>query len=211
MATYPYAYSKKSLKGVLDKILDVKVPKEVNKKWLSSQGFDKKPDSAVINVLKLLGFIDEDGEPTAAWRAYKVPNKSMATMAQAIRRGYADLFAMYPDAELISNNDLKNFFLGHGDIGKSALNMTISTFTTLCEYADFNGATESSPLNSEPQASNGSKSLPSKGNGKLTPELPEAPALHIDIQIHISPSADANQIDNIFRSMAKHLYSVDAT
>jgi glycine cleavage system regulatory protein len=32
------------------------------------------------------------------------------------------------------------------------------------------------------------------------------PALHIDIQIHISPEASADQIDQIFASMAKHLY-----
>jgi len=31
------------------------------------------------------------------------------------------------------------------------------------------------------------------------------PSLHIDIQIHISPEASAEQIDQIFASMAKHL------
>ena len=211
MTAYPYAYSKKSLKGVLDKMLDVRVPKEVDKKWLSALGFDTKNDRAVIKVLELLGFIDEVAKPTAVWRDFKVPNKSMATMAQAIRSGYADLFEMYPDAELISNSDLKNFFAEYGDVGKTAQNMIISTFTTLCEYADFNGVTESSSLSSNSQTSNGSKSLPETGNGAQVPELPEAPALHIDIQIHISPSADADQIDNIFRSMAKHLYSADTT
>ena len=32
------------------------------------------------------------------------------------------------------------------------------------------------------------------------------PALHIDIQIHIDPTSSAEQIDQIFASMAKHLY-----
>jgi hypothetical protein len=32
------------------------------------------------------------------------------------------------------------------------------------------------------------------------------PALHIDIQIHISPEASAAQIEQIFASMAKHVY-----
>jgi hypothetical protein len=31
-------------------------------------------------------------------------------------------------------------------------------------------------------------------------------SLHIDIQIHISSDASADQIDHIFASMAKHLY-----
>lgn len=33
-----------------------------------------------------------------------------------------------------------------------------------------------------------------------------APALHIDIQIHIAADASSDQIDQIFSSMAKHLY-----
>lgn len=38
------------------------------------------------------------------------------------------------------------------------------------------------------------------------PEAPQGPQLHIDIQIHISPDASPDQIDQIFASMAKHLY-----
>ena len=32
------------------------------------------------------------------------------------------------------------------------------------------------------------------------------PSIHIDIQIHISPEASTDQIDQVFKSMAKHLY-----
>ena len=35
------------------------------------------------------------------------------------------------------------------------------------------------------------------------------PALHIDIQVHIDPTSSAEQIDQIFASMAKHLYGND--
>jgi hypothetical protein len=34
-----------------------------------------------------------------------------------------------------------------------------------------------------------------------------SPSIHIDIQIHISPEASISQIDQIFASMAKHLYN----
>ena len=36
------------------------------------------------------------------------------------------------------------------------------------------------------------------------------PALHIDIQVHIDPTSSAEQIDQIFASMAKHLYGNDS-
>ena len=39
-----------------------------------------------------------------------------------------------------------------------------------------------------------------------TKELPKGPSLHIDIQIHIDSTANAEQIDQIFASMSHHLY-----
>lgn len=39
-------------------------------------------------------------------------------------------------------------------------------------------------------------------NGKTVRE----PSLHIDVQVHIDATASAEQIDQIFASMAKHLY-----
>ena len=46
---------------------------------------------------------------------------------------------------------------------------------------------------------------PIEGNGK-TAMSTNRPALHIDIQVHIDPTSSAEQIDQIFASMAKHLY-----
>lgn len=42
-------------------------------------------------------------------------------------------------------------------------------------------------------------------NGKTAWET-KRPALHIDIQVHIDATASAEQIDQIFASMARHLY-----
>lgn len=36
------------------------------------------------------------------------------------------------------------------------------------------------------------------------------PALHIDIQVHIDPTSNAEQIDLIFASMARHLYGLES-
>ncbi len=46
---------------------------------------------------------------------------------------------------------------------------------------------------------------PAEVNGK-TPSQTKRPALHIDIQVHIDPTSSAEQIDQIFASMARHLY-----
>ena len=56
---------------------------------------------------------------------------------------------------------------------------------------------------------------PTKQDKKLDPvaqahtkqSISSSPSLHIDLQIHISPDASAEQIDKIFASMSKHLYN----
>jgi hypothetical protein len=42
------------------------------------------------------------------------------------------------------------------------------------------------------------------------PQTTEQPSVHIDFQIHISPEASAEQIDQIFASMRRHLYGSTA-
>ena len=46
-------------------------------------------------------------------------------------------------------------------------------------------------------------SVENNGNAAMTTNRP---ALHIDIQVHIDPTSTAEQIDQIFESMARHLY-----
>ena len=43
-------------------------------------------------------------------------------------------------------------------------------------------------------------------NGSVRVNNKFNPCIHIDIQVHISPEASAEQIDKIFESMAKHLF-----
>lgn len=44
------------------------------------------------------------------------------------------------------------------------------------------------------------------GNEVPNPPAPPTPSVHIDVQIHIDASATPEQIDQIFASMARHLY-----
>jgi len=44
------------------------------------------------------------------------------------------------------------------------------------------------------------------GNQNVSQAVSKEPSVHIDIQIHIDSSAETKQIDQIFASMAKHLY-----
>lgn len=59
-----------------------------------------------------------------------------------------------------------------------------------------------------PQAGDTPSAVPTANEPKVSqPSVPERPTLYIDIQIHISSDASSDQIDQIFSSMARHLYN----
>ncbi|MCQ1855838.1 DUF5343 domain-containing protein [Neorhizobium galegae] len=128
-----------------------------------------------------------------------------AVLGDAIRKGYADLYSVYPDAHARSNTELGHVFSTSSTAGQPVISKTVSTFKALVAEAEFsaeddqNSILHSGPLHVAPAQSAASTSpqLPSMQNG---------PAVHIDIQIHISPESTTEQIDKIFESMAKHLY-----
>lgn len=210
MSRFPYAQTRKSLKGVLEKIPKVGVPASADHKWLSSLGFGEPNDQAVIKVLQFLDFVDDSGRPTDRWSSYRNHDDSKSVMTVALREAYADLFAQHARPEEVSSNELGNFFRAHSKLGSDAVRKSVSTFTTLCEFADLSTENGSRISDSRSRSSIHGKSSQKNGNSVRPPRVPDELSWNVNIQIHISPSADADQIDNIFRSMAKHLYSVDA-
>lgn len=162
----------------------------------------------MVGVLKFIGLIDGSGIPTPLWSEYRGQNHR-AVLGQAIRQGYSELFALYPDANNRPVADLVHVFSTSSTGGEQVISKTVQTFKTLVDEADFaatdtNGtsALSTGPLHT-PAASSMAPPLPMQNLGSTASSYP---ALHIDIQIHISPESSSEQIDKIFESMAKHLY-----
>jgi hypothetical protein len=119
-------------------------------------------------------------------------------------KDYADLFALYPDANSRSNAELTHVFNTSSTAGEQVISKTVQTFRALVDEADFsNSATPT-----EAAMASGPLHVPAAASASRMPTVPEdvGPEVHIDIQIHISPESTAEQIEKIFESMAKHLY-----
>ncbi|MEX0801318.1 MAG: hypothetical protein WD379_08885 [Dehalococcoidia bacterium] len=50
------------------------------------------------------------------------------------------------------------------------------------------------------------RNAPSSKDGSKEADQPPQPSFHVDIQIHIDSSASAEQIEQVFASMARHIY-----
>lgn len=205
MTEYAYTTVTGKIKQLLEKIRTVGIPKKVSGSWLKTIGFTSSNDASLIGVLKFIGFTDQTGIPNSTWSAFRGANHKI-TLGDAIRKGYAELYAVYPDAHLRSNTELTHVFSTSSSAGAQVINKTVATFKALIDEAEFS----TSGASAQVVAQAGPLHIPPAGNAPPIPPSPLAqngPTVHIDIQIHISPDSTPQQIDKIFESMAKHLYA----
>lgn len=206
MADFTYTTVPGKIKSLLTKIREVGVPSKATVQWLKSVGFKSSNDATLLGVLKLVGLVDSSGVPTSRWAQYRGADHKKV-LGNAIREGYADLFAVYPDAWQRSQTDIEHVFSTSSSAGKQVIGKTVSTFKNLCELAEFAPVSEQTELHMKtgPIHAPVSPAAPAPA-GIPSVSSSVAPSLHIDIQVHISPEASPKQIDTIFKSMAKHLY-----
>lgn len=205
MAEYAYTAVTGKLKSLLDKIRSAGIPPKITNVWLKTIGFTSSNDGSLIGVLKFIGFADQGGIPTSTWSAFRGKDHK-AVLAEAIRRGYSDLYAVYPDAHTKSSIELSHVFSTSSSAGAQVIAKTVATFKALVDEADFSLP---SPSVNQPSLQGGPLHMAPAAGSPPLPRLPQgggSPEVHIDIQIHISPESTAEQIEKIFQSMAKHLY-----
>ncbi|UYO48350.1 DUF5343 domain-containing protein [Rhodopseudomonas palustris] len=206
LATYPYTSVPGKLKDLLQRIRTSGVPPKLTSAHLKTWGFTSSNDSTMIGVIKFIGLTDGSGIPTPLWSEYR-GQQHRAVLGRAIKQGYVDLYSVYPDAEARSVSDLTHVFSTSSTAGEQVISKTVSTFKALISEAEFSTAEHSStnittgPLHAAPASHPPQFASPHAGA--------KQPAVHIDIQIHISPESSAEQIDKIFQSMARHLYGAN--
>lgn len=209
MADFIYTTVPGKIKPFLDKVRQVGVPAKASLQWIKSIGFRSSNDASLIGVLKFIGLVDSSGVPTSNWSSYRGSNHKKI-LGDAICTGYAELFAVYPNAWEVEVSDIEHVFSTSSSAGKQVISKTVATFNALCECAEF-GTVEThqttkmhaGPLHT-PISNPSAQLIPSTINNGVNPSV------HIDIQIHISPEASTDQIDQIFKSMAKHLYGANS-
>lgn len=197
MADFAYTTVPGKIKTLLAKIREVGVPPKVSVQWLKTVGFTSSNDPSLIGVLKQAGLIDQNSIPTPVWKKYRGANHKRV-LGDAIREGYAELFAVYPDADRRPQEDLEHVFSTSSTGGKQVISKLVSTFSSLVEQAEFTPT--------ELELPTGPLHAPAAQAPPPADQARAEPSLHIDIQVHISPEASLEQIDGVFAAMAKHIY-----
>ncbi|SFI32900.1 hypothetical protein SAMN04515618_117100 [Collimonas sp. OK307] len=205
--TNSYLATTKNLASILTSLQSAKAPERFSTKFLTDLGFSSSNDRLVIGVLKALGFLDESGVPTKRYFAYLDQGESGRILADSIREGYEDLFAINKKAHLLSAEDIKNKLktLTQGQKSDNVIGLMSATFKALCELADW-----TAPPHGLAHADAPLEHQKSMDSPKPIPALPAANVsgpmkLHYDFHIHLPESRDPAVYDAIFQALRVHI------
>jgi len=178
----------------------------------------------LISPLKQLGLIDAEGKPTARANDWRTDAKYDEVCAQIVKEVYPqelrDLFSG-PD---LDRDGCMNWFMHSAMLGRQSAQKCVATYVLLNTPLALarNVRSKDRTVKAKKSSSSRRRSRTDQGttssNGEVhfnrsveakphdIVDMDKYPSLHIDLQIHISPEADAAQIDQIFASIAKYLY-----
>ena len=142
MADYPpFMNAYGTCAKILEKMKQAATPERFTQDFLATKlGFPGGTPKAFIPLAKRLGLISSDGTPTELYKKFRgTPNQSKVAMAEAIRKGYPELYARNEYAHDLDSKGLDGLVTeitglpqGHGTI-----KAITGTFKTLRGFADF--------------------------------------------------------------------------
>jgi hypothetical protein len=174
-------------------------------------------DSALGNIvrpMRALGIFEEDGSLTALGNKWRNDSTYADACEEILKKVYPAELAHLTESDGKPSASQVKAWLGNEGFGESNARQMSATYVMI--------ASKDIPLDSPtPEAK---KTPPAKkpvaqkqpqtkqektdqtGQQQPPPARTDGPGIHLDIQIHLPADASAEQIDSIFRSMAKHIY-----
>ena len=177
-----------------------------------------KEKSAQVNIIPnlcLLGIIDADGKPLERATQWRDDKSYPIVCKELLKEVYPNELLEALPGPILDRDDVERWFANKTGLGEKSVNK-MAAFYELLSAADPSGSqglisnkkSTKQPAKSIEQTT---KSTFSK-QSTITPPITGSKnkqdfqaSIHLDIQIHISPDASPEQIEQIFASMAKHL------
>ena len=204
-SVFPYTVVPARLKAFLVQIPRWGTPTKVTTRSLPELGFKSTNDRGIVGVLKTLDLISETGIPTARWQSLRHTGEFAQVLAGCIRVAYPALYETFPDAHKQSDAEITNFMRHRSRAGDRAVQAMTGTFRMLCSLADFEagpGASISPSVSKMAMPS----TLPKVGDESERPGMaPVRAEVTINLQIQLTDSVGADQIDAVFESLARHI------
>jgi hypothetical protein len=203
--------SPKRFPDLLAKIQSAAVPERVTFEFLKKLGFTSSNDRAYPSLLKRLGFVDQNGQPTDRYRAYRQKAQAKQVLAEGIREVYDELFALHTDVHTLDREAIKGLVSRVTGREQRYVDLITTTFEMLRDNADFSPPAE--PQKEQPVKVDVDKLEDKKRDDKKvdrhTRELGDdsrrAISFSYNIQIHLPATTEIGVYNAIFKSIKENL------
>ena len=198
----PYLASNKNLETLFSKIHSAKVPDKFTNSFLQTTiGLKGSNDRSFIPLLRTLGFIDQSGTPTPAYRLLKSNDTMKVAIAGAIRTAYSPLFEADEQAHKHSGDKVKGLVAQVAGTDEDMTARIVHTFNALVKLADFS-PTEKTEEKEDDQSDREKEGEKEKRDANLK-DKPLRPEFHYNIQVHLPSNATEEVYLNIFNALRK--------
>ena len=198
MTDYPYMMSNNKIAPIIANIQQAARPQKFTQEFLRSLGFQSTNDRAFIPLFKKLGFLADDGTPTALYDQLKDATLTKYILAAQIKELYSELYAINTEIHRATEADIKGAISRVTGKDAEGVGRIYNTFKTLCGIADFSQALPSTSENEEPE-----NVAPAPSNAAPISFRPSE--FHYNIQIHLPATNDISVYNAIFKSLKENL------
>ncbi len=199
MIDYPYMLSNNKIAPIIEKIQQAARPQKFTIEVLRNLGFTSTNDRAFIPLFKKLGFLANDGVPTALYDQLKDINCSKGVLAVQIRELYSELYSINTEIHKAPETEIKGAISRVTGKDADGVGRIYNTFKALINCADFSYKTTDSRE---------TEKIPDSIIKDETAEvgiLHKPTEFHYNIQIHLPATNDISVYNAIFKSLKENL------
>lgn len=198
MTDYPYMMSNNKIGPIITKIQQAARPAKFTQEVLKNLGFTSTNDRAFIPLFKKLGFLLDDGTPSALYDQLKDATCTSTILGVQIKALYADLYAINTEIHKAPEAEIKGAISRVTGKDADGVGRIYNTFKTLCGLATFDGAQVTS-------TSAEKEEVPQEATANIPIVTPRTNEFHYNIQIHLPTTNDISVYNAIFKSLKDNL------
>lgn len=205
-ASLPYLSSNKNVETLFSTIQSAKVPDRFTQDFLATTiGLKGTNDRGMIPLLRTLGFLDQSGTPTPAYRQLKNRESARVAIANGVRAAYAPLFEANENAQSLPSEKLKGLVAQVAGTDDDMTARIVATFNALSKQGDF--VSRAPVIDTSDEEAAESNSDGNESSGRSLGRAPLGKGLntqfHYNIQVHLPSNATEDVYLNIFNAIRK--------
>lgn len=215
---YPFTPTPGKLEEFLAKLKTIGVPAKIDQKYLNSVGYGSSNSRPFIPIMKKAGLLDGSGAPTEVYiKGLRGGDAGKSLVADGVRKGYADLFATFGDAQTQPLTALATFIRTNSTHDDKKVDLAAKTFLALCKFGDFGASTGAASgggaagASGQPDPGNSGSSSGGSGGGSGGQGATGNVTINVNIALSVDATSDPKVYDAFFAAMAKHIKVLDGS